>query len=239
MSHPPHTSSTDELKKRFSALWNRCASDEMDSSPEDAWQELVRHYTESHRYYHVLAHLAYCMKWHEHSAAGMKEPDAVEMALWYHDIIYETRHKDNEQRSAQLFRLQAADCFPQAFIDRVCGYIINTDHGACPADQDAAYVQDIDLSSLGLPWAEFLRDSNNIRQEFSSLPDIDYYTANHGFLASLLRRERIYFTDFFHRLLEQAARANIGRYLNRLEDQGLIRDHKRPASTEQPQVDLP
>ncbi len=217
MSRPSRIASHDVLRNRFTALWRRCASFGPGSDPEPLWRELVQHYSESHRHYHVLAHLAHCIEWHERSAAGMDEPDAVEMALWFHDIIYKTQLQDNEVYSARLFRQRAGDSFPPVFTDRVYEYIIATIHGMPPADTGAAYVQDIDLSSLGRPWAEFLHDSTNIRKEFSTIPDAVYYTINHRFLGNLLRRGRVYYTDFFHQRLEQAARENIRRYRHMLE----------------------
>ncbi len=223
MSESSRIASHDVLRNRFTALWWRCASFGSTSDPEPLWRELVQHYSESHRHYHVLAHLVHCIDWHERSSACMDEPDAVEMALWFHDIIYQTPLQDNEMYSARLFRRRAGDSFPQGFTDRVCNYIIATIHGTPPADPSAAYVQDIDLSSLGRPWAEFLRDSTNIRKEFSTTPDAVYFTINHGFLGNLLRRERIYYTDFFYQHLEQAARENIRQYRHTLECEGLIR----------------
>ncbi len=223
MSEPSRIASHDVLRNRFTALWRRCTNFGSSSDPEPLWRELVRHYSESHRHYHVLAHLAHCIDWHERSSAGMDEPDAVEMALWFHDIIYQTPLQDNEMYSARLFRQRAGDSFPQEFTERVCNYIIATIHGTPPADPGAAYVQDIDLSSLGRPWAEFLCDSTSIRKEFSITPDAVYFTINHEFLGNLLRRERIYFTDFFYQHLEQAARENIRRYRHKLESEGLIR----------------
>lgn len=220
MNDQSQISSPEVLRKRFTALWSRCAGP--DGEPQAVWKELEGHYGEAHRHYHVLAHLAHCLRWLDRCAANLHEPDTVEMALWFHDIIYRTEFKDNEARSARLFRERGDGLFPPGFTDRVCEFIMATVHDGRPGDSEAAYVVDIDLSSLGLPWNEFQRDSANIRKEFGLVPDNDYYGANHGFLSGLLRRERVYYTEYFHQRLERTARENIGRYLHKLEQEGLL-----------------
>lgn len=61
-------------------------------------------------------------------------------------------------------------------LPRVDRLIMATLHNGDPLiDADAAYMVDIDLSSFGLSWAEFMRDSENLRRENSSLSGTEYY----------------------------------------------------------------
>jgi predicted metal-dependent HD superfamily phosphohydrolase len=72
---------------------------------------------------------------------------------------------------------------------------------------------DIDLSSFGSHWSEFLRDTRNVRKEQTHVPDAVYYPAHARFLKMLLNRSRIFHTDFFHERYEESARRNIDRLL--------------------------
>ena len=72
---------------------------------------------------------------------------------------------------------------------------------------------DIDLSSFGEDWPDFLRDTLNVRNEQAHVPDAIYYPGHAKFLKMLLDRPRIFYTDFFHERYEQSARRNIERLL--------------------------
>ena len=73
---------------------------------------------------------------------------------------------------------------------------------------------DIDLSSFGLPWKRFWRDSQAVRREFDHLSDLEFMRAQRVFLNALLDREYFFGTTFFRARYEARARANIYRVLN-------------------------
>ena len=68
---------------------------------------------------------------------------------------------------------------------------------------------DVDLSSLGMPWDSFKKDSDAIRRERVNLSDQEFLQGQRPFLQALLDRPRIFFTDFYGELYESRARANI------------------------------
>ena len=59
---------------------------------------LLARYSEPHRRYHTLQHLAECFAAFDEIADLAQHPADVELALWFHDAIYDTRRSDNEQR---------------------------------------------------------------------------------------------------------------------------------------------
>ena len=65
------------------------------------YDALVARYSEPHRRYHTLQHLAECFAAFDEIAHLAEHPADVELALWFHDAIYDTRRSDNEQRSAE------------------------------------------------------------------------------------------------------------------------------------------
>jgi predicted metal-dependent HD superfamily phosphohydrolase len=65
-----------------------------------------------------------------------------------------------------------------------------------------------------------LRDSIAVRQESPQLTDAEFFPGQRAFLESLVSREHFYFTEFFRSRIEDSARSNIERYLQKLSDQG-------------------
>ncbi|NIR31937.1 MAG: hypothetical protein GWN84_22045 [Gammaproteobacteria bacterium] len=191
-------------------------------NPIPVYRDLAAHYAEPHRHYHTLDHIEQCLRQFDLAAERMEEPHAVEMALWFHDVIYQPAAKDNELRSAQLFAQQAGGAFEPHFTQRVFDLVLVTTHRAVPAVQDDGYMVDIDLSGFGMDWASFKADSEAIRKEFAHVPDEAFYPRQAGFLRALLERPRFYFTDFFRDRYERNARENIARCLDELGARGLV-----------------
>lgn len=142
----------------------------------------------------------------------MRDPDAVELAIWFHDLIHIPGNADNEVRSAGLFRQLAGEVAAER-VDRVAAMILDTTHRGLPSDGDAGFMVDIDLASLGQPWSRFFEDSKAIRREQPDLPDPSYRHAQRAFLQHLLARPTIYATGFFRDRYEAVARANVTRLL--------------------------
>ena len=201
------------LGDRFRALWKRCLPQDVKMDVIPVYDDLVRRYREPGRYYHGWTHLRHCLREFDRAAGRMENPDAVELALWFHDAVHVPCARDNEQRSADLFRLGGRGWFSPALVEKVCGLILITMHKQSPDEGDESYVVDIDLSSFGEPWSDFLRDTRNVRNEQSHVPDAIYYPAHARFLKMLLNRPRIFHTDFFFACYEESARRNIQRLL--------------------------
>jgi len=213
---------TTRLEPRFFALWCRCLNGLDWSDPGPVWEELVRRYSESGRHYHCIGHLHQCLEQLDPAVGEMDDPNAVEMAIWFHDAVFVVRSPYNERRSAELFRRLAANLFDSAFVEKVFRMILVTDHRHSPANGDEELVTDIDLSSIALPWEHYLRDTLALRRESGGVPDERYYAGHRRFLSGLLERPRIFRSEFFYRRCEGDARRNIGRYLRELEVNGGI-----------------
>jgi predicted metal-dependent HD superfamily phosphohydrolase len=209
------------LKHRFFALWERCENGEESGEdvnvPGSVWDLLVRSYSSSGRYYHCIAHLIHCLEQHDLAREKLDDPDAVEMAIWFHDVVLEAQAPDNERRSAELFKSLSEGWFAAVFVEKVVALILVTDHKTPPQNDDHRLLVDIDLSSFALPWQHYLRDTAALRRESRVVPDAQYHAGHRRFLEGLLGRERIFHSNFFHRRYENRARSNIKRYLGQLE----------------------
>ena len=204
---------------RFQSLWQRNLLAGARDDSAAIYQRLLAAYQEAHRHYHSLRHIEHCLGVFEQCKSLLQNSDAVELAIWFHDVILESGRHDNEARSAQLYLELSAGVQHEGMRRLVERLIMATLHdGGSLEDADSFYLVDIDLSSFGLPWPEFLRDSLDLRAENPHLCDAEYHLNQTGFQRGLLARPRFYLSDFFFERLEKQARANLARYFDYLKD---------------------
>ena len=202
---------------RFQSLWQRCLIAGATDASADIHQRLVDGYNEPQRRYHTLAHIDHCLSMFDQCKSLAINPDALEIAVWFHDIIFIPGQPDNEALSAELYRDLSAGVHTDQFRELVDKLIMATLHdGSSLDDNDAAYMVDIDLSSFGLPWEDFLRDSRHLREESTELSDADYSRKQGAFRSCLLARPHFFQTDFFRQHYEQQARDNLAKYFDQL-----------------------
>ncbi len=211
-------------RARFIALWLRVSTGGGLAGGAGVFDRVLAHYREPQRFYHTPEHIRHCLSQFDLARAHMHEPDAVELALWFHDVIYDPEARDNESRSAALFETLAAGRLLPGTCRKVRDLIMVTVHPSLPSDHDARFVVDIDLSSFALPWARFRSDSEAVRREMAHLDDREFYHGQIRFLQGLLARRAFFCSEFFYRRSEARARGNITRYLAELAKRGYSLD---------------
>ena len=185
--------------------------------PEPIFESLVQAYTQPQRAYHTLEHVQDCLEqldWSRHLA---EHADEVEIALWFHDAVYDPHASDNEEQSAAWAAKILQD--GQVELDvtaRVSRLILATRHQAAPASRDDALIVDIDLSILGHDHTEFDRYEANIRREYEWVADAAYREARAQILESFLHRDTVFQTPEFQRRYEVRARDNLSRSIRKL-----------------------
>jgi len=113
------------------------------------------------------ATLRECLREFDAARALAYQPAAVEMAIWFHDAIYDPRAADNEERSAELARLYLAEArVSVAFQDSVARLVLATKQHDGSLDPDAPLMVDIDLSIFGQPAERFWQYEEQIRGEY-------------------------------------------------------------------------
>ena len=207
--------------ERFAALWARCAASPPSPDGATVYADLKRLLGAPERHFHNLDHIRDCVECLDEVAAHLREPDAVEMGLWFHDAVHDPGARDNERRSAELF-VALSPGANALFRHRVTRNILATRHNAREQHDDRAYVADIDLAGLGAPWDEFMRKGDLLRRELAAQSDGAYYRAQVGFLSAVLRRPNIYSTPYFRSRFERAARDNLQRLLDLRATQGYV-----------------
>jgi predicted metal-dependent HD superfamily phosphohydrolase len=179
--------------------------------------ELSRRYSEPHRSYHTLQHLAECLAALEPALGLAEHPGEVELALWFHDAVYDPRAEDNESRSADLAARALLDAgVPPEVADRVRGLILATRHAEPPATADEQILVDVDLSILGAPPPRFDEYERQVRREYAWAPDDLFRGGRRAILQGFLGRPHIYGTPHFREALEARARENLRRSIRGL-----------------------
>ncbi len=176
------------------------------------FEQLKAAYAEPQRHYHTLQHLGECLAAFDEAQALAEHPHAVEMALWFHDAIYDVKVHDNEQRSAEWSRdaLLAAGVSSES-AKHVHDLVLATRHTAVPSGQDERLLVDIDLSILAAERARFDEYEQQIRQEYRYVPGFLFRRKRREILKGFLDRPAIYSTPHFHDRLEGRARDNLRR----------------------------
>lgn len=196
---------------RWQSVWRQLGASHAD---EELYHQLVACYSEPHRKYHTIQHLNECFMHFENVRSLADHPEEIELALWFHDAIYDTTKKDNEQRSAEWARdslLAAGVSSEQA--DRIHELIMATMHNAVPVGRDAEVLVDIDLGILGAEVTRFDEYEIQVCEEYSWVPEALYLAARRKVLEGFLSREWIYSTAPFRSQYEARARDNIRRSL--------------------------
>jgi predicted metal-dependent HD superfamily phosphohydrolase len=145
----------------------------------------------------------------------VSDPASLELALWFHDAIYDTSRSDNEAKSAAWAR-HALTTLSRSQLDRIEQLILLTKHDTLPVGLDQELILDLDLSILGASPARFDVYEAQIRQEFSWIPDAVYKRDRAKILTAFLSRWVIYHTTYFRDMLEVQARENLERSLSAL-----------------------
>ena len=172
--------------------------------------ELISRYSEPHRHYHTMQHLGECFERLRELKVFIPHPAEVEIALWFHDAIYDTRKTDNEALSAQW----AADVAlslgaSKASAALLQNLVMATQHKAEPIGPDAQALVDVDLSILGASVERFAEYEQQIRQEYAWVPESMFKSKRAAVLKQFLEKPHIYCTPLFRQRYEARARTNL------------------------------
>jgi len=149
----------------------------------------------------------------------LRNPALVRFAAFFHDVIYDARAKDNEARSADMWRSFAEDAtsLSPSEVDLVYGYIVRTaNHMAGEASGDLAHFLDTDLAILGTPPHKYAAYARQVRMEYAHIPPAQFVTGRVNFLSKFLQTERLFFTEEAAAEMEAVARINITAEIDRL-----------------------
>jgi predicted metal-dependent HD superfamily phosphohydrolase len=199
--------------------------------PAEPWRDdLVARWSEPHRHYHTLDHLAHVLSIVDKHATLADDSEAVRLAAWFHDAVYDPRAADNEERSAALAApALAAAGVPVGRVAEVVRLVrLTAGHAVADGDRNGALLADADLAILAAAPDAYDRYAAAIRREYGHVPDDAFRTGRAAVLRHLLDLPALY------RIVPQRAEwtdravANVRRELAVLAGAGP--SHRRPAT---------
>jgi len=191
---------------RWLGLWSAQADN---PALERIYDDLVERYGEPHRRYHDLRHVSRCLEELDEARSQADHPFEVELAIWFHDAVYDPRLGDNEEASARYAKKTLGKLIEDESLKRVISLIMATRHDQPPNNNDERLIADIDLSILGRPTKEYQEYEDGIRREYGWAPEDRFKAGRAEILAWFLAREHIYHTGHFRAKYEENARANL------------------------------
>jgi predicted metal-dependent HD superfamily phosphohydrolase len=178
--------------------------------PEAIGADLLRRYAEPHRRYHTTEHLADVLGHVDALAGEADDAEAVRLAAWFHDAVYDPARGDNEERSAALAEqsLAGTDLAPKAA--EVARLVRQTaTHDPDEGDRDGAVLCDADLAILAADPERYAAYASAVREEYAAVPDEEFREGRAGVLRRLLDRTALFRTVTGRERWERAARHNV------------------------------
>ncbi|WP_296281699.1 metal-dependent hydrolase [uncultured Acinetobacter sp.] len=199
------------FKHQFESYWQQFSNHLMlaDAHSKALLRLLLDAYSEPQRHYHTVQHIVECLAFFHQIKNHLNDPIAVELAIWFHDAIYNPQATDNEEKSAELMEQYCSQLFEKAQLQKVYEWIIATKKHSPAIDQDLNYLLDIDLAILGSSKRRFAEYEQQIQQEYSWV-DVDLYRVKRAeVLNYFLEMKPLYQTEYFRDLLGVQAKYNL------------------------------
>ncbi len=198
----------DQFQRQWAALLGSFGVSPADAYP--VFDRLVAAYTEPHRHYHTLEHLGEMFR--VVGRLPVADLRTVQLAVWFHDVVYDPRAKDNEERSADRVAEWLGPLrVPQSVLTRVAELVRATAHLSAEAgsDPDTDALLDADLAILAAAEHRYERYAGDIRKEYAWVPDEEYRLGRLAVFEAFLARPRIFRTKILFAEGEAAARRNL------------------------------
>ena len=181
--------------------------------------ELLDRYQQASRRYHDTRHLFEVIGHLDELRSSADDPQAVELAGWFHDAVYDPARTDNEDASARF----AEDALPayeveQTTVAQVARLVrLTALHDPAPDDGDGAVLCDADLAILAAEQVRYAEYVHDVRAEYHRVTDQMFRERRAAILRGLLQRPTVFHTAEAVRRWEEKARRNIEGELQGLE----------------------
>ena len=197
-------------------------------------------YGQETRLYHNMYHINFCLTqladWYrttvtKETALTRMQKDTIELAIWFHDVVYNPYSKTNEADSAVQFREWADgnqrllskmsyDTIPVStdrihdirFRDLVERMILATKNHSMDQDNLTETEQvflDIDLSIIATNRNTYSNYVASVRREYAYTSDEEYLKYRCEFLAKILNRKRLFYSDYYYEKCEILSCVNL------------------------------
>ena len=178
----------------------------------DVRDELVAAYGSPGRSYHDLRHLTEVLDRLDDLSCSA---EAVLLAAWFHDAVYDGATDDEERSAAWAERVLPAALAPEV------ARLVRLTAAHRPAHDDPAgqSLCDADLAILASPAKRYDEYAHDVRREYAHVPDADFARGRSAVLSDLLAKPALFQTTRGFELWELAARRNVTAELARLRSE--------------------
>lgn len=189
-------------------------------------EQIKERYSEPHRHYHTWKHIEYMFKTAEENGVEVKEGSPLWYAIVYHDIVYDPKANNNEEKSASAYRDYfwksfkkekdkigfgafvtpnfTLESLTQRLIILTKTHTIDRDMWFDDQLQFAKIIIDLDLAILGDTWEVYEEYASNVRKEYAHATDEEWRHGRSKWLTDMCGRESIYYTDWGKKREDQA-----------------------------------
>ncbi len=195
------------LKNRWDSLaykyWTTYKADEI-------WKIIENAYSNPQRYYHNFKHIEAIFLFLDSYLDELEDKDVVAFSVWFHDIVYDFKAKDNEEKSADFAReILKTSSLPIEKNEKVWGYVMATKTHSSNGDTDLMIFLDADLSILTSNRNTYLEYTKQIRKEYSWVDDEAFIKGRREVLKRYLDKGEIFYHHDVRKKFEKIARENI------------------------------
>ena len=165
-------------------------------------------------YYHTHQHIVECLELFYDIKDQLDDPIAVELAIWFHDIIYDPQASDNEEQSAKMMLKHCVGMLKKAELEKVARWIMETKKHLPTKEHDLKYLLDLDLAILGTSAPRFAEYEQQIQQEYAWVNPRVYQQKRAEVLRQFYQQKSLFQTRYFQQKFEEAAKNNLKAALN-------------------------
>ncbi len=195
---------SDKFVKRWQALAANIGLDRAKS--QQFGDYLLAQYSGSGRHYHGVGHIVSMLDGFDALKATFEHPLAAELAIFFHDVIYDPSRRDNEEQSAKKMQDLLGGLVDRTLLETAGGSIEATRQHTLTPSHDTNLLLDLDMAILGQPWPVYERYAQGVMQEY--LPVYGEMAYRHGrrtlFLEPTIAHGTVFLTDDFKPLNPQA-----------------------------------
>jgi predicted metal-dependent HD superfamily phosphohydrolase len=199
---------TDNQSNTFVHRWQALAANiGLDRARSQAVGEyLLAQYSGTDRHYHGVNHIVSMLEGFDAIKATFEHPLAGELAIFFHDVIFDPSRHDNEEQSAKKLQDLLGGLVARTLLEPAARSIEATKEHALTPSHDTNLLLDLDMAILGQPWPVYERYADGVMQEY--LPVYGELAYRHGrrtlFLEPTIAHGTVFLTDAFKPLNSQA-----------------------------------
>jgi len=163
-------------------------------------RRIILEYATSKRYYHNIHHIYVMLHYLNLAKESLKltiEDEALlTIAILFHDIVYISTNKDNEEKSFEFFANHYGNALNKSYLNEINRIILSTKRTLNDTSKLSSIIQDLDMIEGSFNVDTYYRNSRLIRKEYSMYSDEQWRKGRIDFLKSNIDK-KIFYSELF------------------------------------------